>query len=44
MTSSREDIIPTDQLGALPNTEFFASLAGGRIVKGRVPILICNEE
>ena len=44
MTSSREDIIPTDQLGVLPNAEFFASLAGGRIVKGRVPILLCAED
>ena len=44
MTSSREDIIPTDQLGVLPNAEFFASLAGGRIVKGRVPILLCGED
>ncbi len=44
MTSSRDDIIPTDVLGKLPNGEFFASLAGGRIVKGRVPILTDKEE
>lgn len=44
MTSVREDIIPEDALGKLPNCEFFASLAGGRLVKGRVPILIVDKE
>lgn len=43
VTSSREDTIPTDVLGKLPNCEFFASLAGGRLVKGRLPILIAEE-
>ena len=39
MASVRDDIIPRDVLGKLPNGEFFASLAGGRLVKGRAPIL-----
>ncbi len=43
MTSTRDDIIPTDVLEKLPNAEFFASLAGGRLVKGRIPILIDDE-
>jgi len=36
----REDRVSVELLGQLPNTEFFASIAGGRIVKGRVPILV----
>ncbi len=39
VSSTREDIIPCDVLGKLPNCEFFASLAGGRLIKGRTPIL-----
>ena len=44
ITASREEIIPCDVLGKLPNCEFFASLAGGRLVKGRTPILIDDED
>lgn len=44
ITASREEIIPCDVLGKLPNCEFFASLAGGRLVKGRTPILIPDED
>ncbi len=43
VTGTREDLIPVDMLGKLPNCEFFASLAGGRIVKGRIPILTCTK-
>lgn len=43
ITSTREDIIPCDVLGKLPNCEFFASLAGGRLVKGRTPILTDDQ-
>ena len=38
--SSREELVPADVLGKLPNCEFFAALAGGKLVKGRIPILI----
>lgn len=44
ITASREEIIPCDVLGKLPNCEFFASLAGGRLIKGRTPILIPDED
>ncbi len=44
ITASREEIIPCDVLGKLPNCEFFASLEGGRLVKGRTPILIADED
>ncbi len=39
-TATREELVAPDWLGRLPNTEFFASLAGGRILKGRIPILV----
>ena len=31
--------MPLEALGQLPNLEFFASLSGGRLWKGRMPIL-----
>ena len=40
MASVRDDVVPRDVLGKLPNGEFFASLAGGRLIKGRAPILM----
>lgn len=43
LTGTREDIIPQDVLGKLPNCEYFASLAGGRLIKGRIPILVTPE-
>lgn len=33
------DLVPVELLGKLPNLEFFASLSGGKLYKGRVPIL-----
>jgi conjugal transfer pilus assembly protein TraD len=34
-----EEMIPADILGKLPNLQYFASVSGGRIIKGRFPIL-----
>ena len=34
-----EEMIPADVLGKLPNLQYFASVSGGRIIKGRFPIL-----
>jgi conjugal transfer pilus assembly protein TraD len=42
LTSSREEIVPVDILGKLPNCQFFASLSG-RLYKGRVPILLTDK-
>ncbi|KQP23362.1 conjugative transfer system coupling protein TraD [Pseudorhodoferax sp. Leaf267] len=39
LTESFEELVPADVLGKLPNLQYFASLSGGRIVKGRFPIL-----
>jgi conjugal transfer pilus assembly protein TraD len=36
---TREEIVPSDVLGKLPNLQYFGSVAGGRIVKGRIPII-----
>lgn len=44
MTGMRDDIVPRDWLGRLPNLEFFASLSGGKLYKGRIPILIDTDE
>ena len=44
LSGNRDDLIPPEMLGRLPNCEFFASIAGGRIVKGRIPILFCTKK
>ncbi len=33
------EIVPADILGKLPNLQYFASVSGGRIIKGRFPIV-----
>ena len=40
LTGRRDAIVPLECLGSLPNLEFFASLSGGRLWKGRIPILL----
>ncbi|WP_418319645.1 conjugative transfer system coupling protein TraD [Piscinibacter sakaiensis] len=39
LTESFEEVIPADVLGKLPNLQYFASVSGGRLIKGRFPIL-----
>lgn len=39
LSESMEEMIPADVLGKLPNLQYFASVSGGRIIKGRFPIL-----
>jgi conjugal transfer pilus assembly protein TraD len=39
LTESMEELVPADILGKLPNLQYFASVSGGRIIKGRFPIL-----
>lgn len=43
LSGRRESVVPMDALGSLPNLEFFASLSGGKLWKGRVPILLADE-
>lgn len=42
LTGRRDTVVPLDALGSLPNLEFFASLSGGRLYKGRIPILLSD--
>ncbi len=37
-------LFPSSLLGRLPNLEYLANLSGGRILKGRLPILTCPGE
>ncbi|WOB11145.1 conjugative transfer system coupling protein TraD [Piscinibacter gummiphilus] len=39
ISESMEELIPADILGKLPNLQYFASVSGGRLLKGRFPIL-----
>jgi conjugal transfer pilus assembly protein TraD len=40
LRETREETIPSDILGKLPNLQYFALVSGGRLLKGRVPILV----
>nr|WP_297383319.1 conjugative transfer system coupling protein TraD [uncultured Roseateles sp.] len=39
LAESFEEVVPADVLGKLPNLQYFASVSGGRILKGRFAIL-----
>jgi conjugal transfer pilus assembly protein TraD len=39
LSESLEETVPADILGKLPNLQYFASVSGGRLIKGRFPIL-----
>lgn len=39
VSESLEDLVPADVLGQLPNWQYFGAVAGGRIIKGRLPIM-----
>ena len=43
-TAVREEIIPSEYLGKLPNAQFFASLGGGHLMKGGGPVIIDDED
>jgi conjugal transfer pilus assembly protein TraD len=42
-TATLEEVVPAFALGKLPTCQFFASVSGGRLLKGRVPILRTSE-
>jgi conjugal transfer pilus assembly protein TraD len=44
LRETREETIPPDILGKLPNLQYFALVSGGRLLKGRVPILAADAE
>ena len=39
VTETLEEVVPPDILGKLPNLQYFASVSGGRLVKGRFEII-----
>jgi conjugal transfer pilus assembly protein TraD len=39
LAESMEERVPADMLGKLPNLQYFASVSGGRLLKGRFPII-----
>lgn len=39
LMEEESELLPPQLLGMLPNLEFFASISGGRLIKGRLPIL-----
>lgn len=43
VTETLDDILPPDILGQLPNWQYVAAVSGGRIIKGRLPIIKRDE-
>lgn len=43
ITETLEEVFPPDLMGKMPNWQYIASISGGRIVKGRVPILVSEN-
>ena len=39
VTEALEDVLPPDVLGQLPNWQYIAAVSGGRLIKGRLPII-----
>lgn len=44
VSESLEDVLPPDLLGQLPNWQYIAAVSGGRLIKGRLPIINHAEE
>jgi conjugal transfer pilus assembly protein TraD len=44
LSESFEEMVPADIFGKLPNLQYFASVSGGRIIKGRFPIIDPDAE
>jgi conjugal transfer pilus assembly protein TraD len=42
LRETREETVPADILGKLPNLQYFALVSGGHLLKGRVPILAAD--
>ena len=39
-TETQSELIPPEQLGRLPDLEYFATYTGGAVHKGRIPVLV----
>ena len=44
VTEALEDVLPPDVLGQLPNWQYIAAVSGGRLIKGRLPIIKHQEQ
>ncbi|NMT51216.1 hypothetical protein HKA96_03895 [Vibrio parahaemolyticus] len=44
MMEEEGDMFPPQLLGQLPNLEYIAKLSGGRVIKGRIPILTSSTQ
>ena len=44
VTEALEAVLPTDVLGQLPNWQYIAAVSGGRLIKGRLPIISHEEQ
>jgi len=44
MKETQVPLVEAEVLGCLPNLEFFAQVSGGRILKGRIPIVLDEPE
>lgn len=44
LMEEESDLFPPQLLGMLPNLEYLAKVSGGRLIKGRLPILIPDKE
>jgi len=42
LAEEEAELVASDVLGKLPNLQYFASVSGGRIMKGRLPILLAD--
>jgi conjugal transfer pilus assembly protein TraD len=39
-----QDTVPADVVGKLPSMQFFAAVSGGRLFKGRIPVLLAGRQ
>ncbi len=44
MSEEEQALFPAPLLGKLPNLEYLANLSGGKIIKGRIPILVGKKQ
>ena len=40
LTEEQSDLVPPEQLGRLPDLEYFATYTGGTVQKGRIPVVV----
>ena len=43
LMEEKGSLFPAQLFGMMPNLEYFASISGGMLVKGRIPILVADK-